>query len=204
MPPLQGVRWGYFERGFVESVSASGYEPFRAASAVVRQAIHLRALRLELPSGFSRFDEPGCLAGLRQLVGPDGEAGLRVEGVAADADEVGGVLVLQVGAEVRVGAGAEVVDDDIGALHQAAKDVDGARVLHVERHAVLVAIPQNEEWVVVVIGTDGAFLGLQLDHLGAEIAEHARPERTGQHPGEVEHAHTLQRLVAAGRGGNTL
>ena len=76
-------------------------------------------------------------------------------------------------------------------------------VLEVEREAALVAVDRLEVGrlpPLVVRGPPGAGLvsspgPLDLRHLGAEVGEHHRRERTGEDAGEVEDAQGPQRAV---------
>ena len=105
-------------------------------------------------------------------------------------------------------AGAEVLDHDVAFERQPPHDVDARRRLHVDHDRALVAVDGE---VVGAVGTDEvrrhaagdvAHRRLHLDDVGAEVGQHLRAERPGQHLRQIEHAHARQRRRARFRVGS--
>ena len=122
---------------------------------------------------------------------------------ADDDPRVDGAQTVVVEPEVARGAGAEVLGDDVGALDQPAHDLAARGGAHVDRHAALVAVEADVEaalGLAVRIVLPGraverrdeprrvALERLDLDHLGAEVAEQGGAERPGDEGAEVEDA----------------
>ena len=109
-------------------------------------------------------------------------------------------------AEPLEDAGAEVLDEDVGPVDQAQQDVAVGLVLEVESDGLLVAVGgeevrrlpvarlADEGWspAAGVVAVSG---GLDLDHPGAEVAEHHRGVRPGQGAGEVDDEHAVERSL---------
>ncbi len=94
----------------------------------------------------------------------------------------------------------EVLDHDVALADQIPRDGLAFRCFQVEAHRTLVAVDAVE--VRGFGGADAhapvarvvAALGvLHLDHFGAQVAQHHRAPRPGQHTGEVQHAHAGKR-----------
>ncbi len=96
-------------------------------------------------------------------------------------------------------AGAEALDDDVGAPREGEERPAAARVLEVDRDRALVAVHRpveracgpavRAERARIVAGTGV----LDLDDVGAQIGEMERAHRPGQQPRQVEHAHAGER-----------
>ena len=89
-------------------------------------------------------------------------------------------------------------------LGQPAHDVDALRPLHVETDVALPAVLLREvrrDRVDAGIGEPRqiAVGRLDLDHVGAEVAEHASAVGTGQDPGQIEDANAVERTGAGDR-----
>ena len=90
-------------------------------------------------------------------------------------------------------AGAEVVDDDVGGVDQAHQDFAALGFLDREPDTFLRSIGGEEEVAVVTLGVAAVaqlaariFDRLDLENLGAVIAEDLRAERTGQVSREID------------------
>src|SRR5262249_23476612 len=102
-------------------------------------------------------------------------------------------------------AGTEILDQHVALARQASQDLDAVTGLEIQRHALLAAVDRHEirrftqderrplPRVVALAGL------LDLDDLGAHVAQHHGRERPGQHAGEIEHANTLKRLNSGHR-----
>ena len=106
---------------------------------------------------------------------------------------------LVIDAEAELDVGAVILDQDVGALDQAAEDGEAVGMLQVDRDAALVAVEVLEIGIVArgEIGL-GAGVGIALAHLdlddaGAPIGELARAGGAGARPRQVEDGEALQR-----------
>ena len=104
-----------------------------------------------------------------------------------------------------------VLDQHIGVDHEPIENGAVVGVCEIQRHRALVAVGRQEigalrSRLAVGLGLPGrppaagviaVARPFDLDHIGAEIAEHLRAARPRQNAGQVEHAHTGQ---CAGRG----
>ena len=103
--------------------------------------------------------------------------------------------------EPRQGAGAEVLQHDVGAGDQLARDREVVGVLEVEGDRPLVAVDPEEvrRHAVAHRGLPGAGVvalrALDLDHLGTEVAHQHRGVGAGQDPGEVGDDQAGQRAL---------
>ena len=105
-------------------------------------------------------------------------------------------------------AGAEVVDDDIGAGDQRLHRRHALGVAQVEGDAALVAVEAAEDRVVDPLrrreGRAAQVAGagaLDLDHVGAVVAEHLGADRAHHDLGEVDDADAGERQLAVATGG---
>ncbi len=129
---------------------------------------------------------------------------------ADDDPWVDGAQTVVVEPEIARGAGPEVLGDDVGALDQPPHDLAARGRAHVDRHAALVAVEADVEaalGLAVRILLAGraeerrdqpcgiAFERLDLDHLGAEVAEQGGAERAGDEGAEVENAKPGERTA---------
>ena len=97
-------------------------------------------------------------------------------------------------------AGPEVLDDDVGALDEVEEQFAAAGDAQVQRHRLLVAGMHRPEDVVSVqlglapgaqrVGLPGR---LDLDHLGAHVAEQPAGERPGDQRADLDHADAVER-----------
>ena len=100
-------------------------------------------------------------------------------------------------------AGTEVLDQNVAAPDERDREIAAALGLQVDRDVSLAAVllhvvaahaaaarPQAAREIAVG--------RLDLDHVGAEIAEHARAKRPGQHAAEVGDADAVERLRGCG------
>ena len=96
-------------------------------------------------------------------------------------------------------AGAVVLDDDVAALGELGRQRRPGGVGEIDADVALAGVLLDEvggQAVDLRRGEAGqvAVGRLDLDDVGAEVAEHPRGVRTGQHPREVEHADPVERL----------
>ena len=96
-------------------------------------------------------------------------------------------------------AGAELLDQHIGAGQQRHKLVAIGLVLEIEHEALLAAVEQREHRALavearLVMAHVLAARPLDLDHLGAGLRQQQRGERPRQQRGEIEHENAGQRL----------
>ena len=108
-------------------------------------------------------------------------------------------------AHSRSHAGAEVLDEHVALLGQGEQQLARLGLVHVEADVALAGVLLDEvagEAVHPRVGEAGhvAIGRLDLDDLGAEVAEHPGAVRPTEHAGEIEHADTGQR---AGTGGGS-
>jgi hypothetical protein len=88
-------------------------------------------------------------------------------------------------------ADRHVVVDDVGLLDQLARDVDALRVLEVERDVALAALATHERLVDEAHAVAGE--RLDLDDVGAEVADDHRAERPREVLAEVDEHDALER-----------
>ena len=101
-------------------------------------------------------------------------------------------------------ASLEVLDQHVGSKRQSPDDVPAGRRGDVDGHRPLVARdcgpPQAPAVEPEAVAPHDVAIGrLDLDDVGAEIAEQLPGERTGDEGAELEHAHAGQRGVVHGR-----
>ena len=96
-------------------------------------------------------------------------------------------------------AGREVLHQHVGLLDDAADAVERLGPLHVQRHQPLRAVPHVEVREVGRVDERRPLGGLELEDVGAEVAEDAVGERTGEHPREVDDAQAGERLAGGER-----
>jgi hypothetical protein len=100
-------------------------------------------------------------------------------------------------------AGAEVLDQHVGAVDQLQQDVAVGVGLEVERHGLLVAVRREEvrrlplalrpdEGRPPPAGVVAVSRSLDLHHPGAEVAEHHRGVRPREGPGQVDDEDAVQ------------
>ena len=98
-------------------------------------------------------------------------------------------------------AGAEVLHDHVGEIHQLEDSLEVAWILEVDLHTALVAV-EGEEGIGLAVRACGedaplphplAVLLLELDHVGAEVAQDLGCERPLQQCREIEHADAGER-----------
>ena len=101
------------------------------------------------------------------------------------------------------GVHAEVLDHHVALLDELEEELLAFRLLQVDDDAALVAVQADEIGGLAVLEGDApaarevAEAGrLELDHLGAEIGEHGRAERTCEGVREVEDFDVFKRLHA--------
>ena len=106
-------------------------------------------------------------------------------------------------APFRQGAELEIIDDHVGLLDQAGEHLLAGGHRHVQRHRALVAVGAEEigglaghERRSPAAGIVAAAGRLDLDDVGAHVAEHHGAERAGENAGEIEHADAGQRASA--------
>ena len=110
---------------------------------------------------------------------------------------------LIVDAEFCLHVGAEILDDDVGLLHQPPEDLQAFRLFKVERHRPLVAVQVLE---VRALARAAELLPailqnrIDLDDVGAPIRQLPHAGRTGPDAGEVEHGETGEGLRGAREG----
>jgi hypothetical protein len=102
-------------------------------------------------------------------------------------------------------AGAKALDDDIRAGGEAHEGVDAGGLLEVQRQAALVAIDQLEIARLAVHGAGAACVVagtgvLDLDHVGAEIAEVHGCQRSWQESAQIKDAKSVERGWAHAEG----
>ncbi|MNS60665.1 hypothetical protein D3C72_936720 [compost metagenome] len=96
-------------------------------------------------------------------------------------------------AEFFQGAGAQVLDQHIGAGRQLLDQFDAFGGFEVQCQGLLVARlqvpPQRGAFVQLAPFAQGIALahGFDLDHLGAELGQHARGERRGDQRADLDH-----------------
>jgi len=150
--------------------------------------------------GQARHHLHDLVEGDAPLVGPRQEA---LQGAVDEPRVAGGELV---GAEAQAvhRAGGEVLHEDVGGLEEPVRGVEAPGVLHVQHHALLVAV---EERVVAhaeaaqVAGRVALRRGLDAHDLGAQVGEHQAAGRAQHRLGELDHAHARQRRLGGPRGG---
>ena len=105
-------------------------------------------------------------------------------------------------------AGAVILDQDVGGLDQAVEHLACRLALQIEREAALVAVQVEEAEAVIALeleahgaaGLVAAVGRLDLDHVGAHVAQQHGAERPGHHLADVEHPHAGERQVDPDRG----
>ena len=127
--------------------------------------------------------------------GTSGVRPVRSEGRHPDPDDVGAMAadLLVAAAETRQRRLADVGDQHVGGLEQAGEDLLRRGLAQIEHEVALVAIEAEERRVLAVaLGPEVAAVvadeRLDLDDVGAEVAEQRRAVRTGQHGRHVEDA----------------
>jgi hypothetical protein len=96
-------------------------------------------------------------------------------------------------------AGLEVLAEDVGAGDELEHDLAAARILGVDGDALLVAVEEGEEAragaheLPRVVAAER----LDLDHLGAEVAEDDPAGRPHHHVRELDHPQAGERQVLA-------
>ena len=112
--------------------------------------------------------------------------------VAVDDVGVHPLAVFVADAEPHRDTRGHVVVHDVGLLHELQRDLAAALVLEVERDVALAALAAEERLAGHAHAVAGD--GLDLDHVGAHVADHHRPERAGEVLAEVDQAHTFERV----------
>ena len=112
--------------------------------------------------------------------------------VAVDDLRLHALAVFVSDAEPHRDAGRHVVVHDVGALDELERDLVPALLLEIEREAALAALAAEERLPRHAHAVTGD--RLDLDHVGAEIADHHRAERTGEVLAEVDQPHTFERM----------
>ena len=110
--------------------------------------------------------------------------------------DLGDAVVIE--AEARHDAGAELLDQDVGARQQGIEPGAVGRVLQIERQALLAAIEQREtdavlapmRGIVAHVLAAGTF---DLEHLGAGLGQQQGRHRPRQQRGEIQNQNALQR-----------
>src|SRR5467141_1703790 len=97
-------------------------------------------------------------------------------------------------------AGAQALDEDVGARDEALEDLEAALALAVQRQALLVAVQRHEQRALAapvgrgprarVVAAAGP---LDLDHVGAHVTERLRAERTGDVLRQVDDDDSVER-----------
>src|SRR5262245_57637904 len=100
------------------------------------------------------------------------------------------------------GAGREILHQHVAALDQARDDLRAPRVLGADRDRALVAIEHGEGQAVDIRDVAQLAAGdvadprtLDLDHVGAHVAEQLGAGGPRLHVGEIEHAYAVERLA---------
>ena len=112
--------------------------------------------------------------------------------VAVDDLGLHALAVVVADAEPHRDARGHVVVHDVGALHELERDLEPARLLEIECDAALAALATEERPARHAHAVTGD--RLDLDHVGAEIADHHRAERAGEVLAEVDQPHTFERV----------
>ena len=129
-------------------------------------------------------------------------SGLAEAGDAYD-DQIGIGFVQNVGREPHLfqRAGPVVLDQHVGLGDETQQRVLRRRVAQVEHDGALVAavgLPVQRLAVVAPLAQRIALRRLDLDDVGAEIAELQRQHVAGDEPRQVEHADAVERTFGAG------
>ena len=167
----------------------------RAAAAQRRAA--LRARHREQPAGGLRHDVVARLARARARL---------AEARERRHHEARVPRLEHVGAEpaARQVAGAEVLDERVGAVHEPQQDLAALGRAEVERDGALAAVRVLEGERRLAHGRGAVAIvvarlrALDLDHLGAEVGEHRGRERPRDDAREIEDAEALERPAGAG------
>ena len=121
---------------------------------------------------------------------------------AVDDARVAGAAGVVVDAEASLDVGAVVLDDDVGALDQGEEDLDGLGLLEVEGEGALVAVQVEEVGGLAGAGDAFALSGdfglLDLEHVGAPVAELSGGGGAGAGAGEVEDEEVVEGEVGHG------
>ena len=156
-----------------------------------RWAVRLTGDRGEPAHRLGDRPEPGLL-GERTNLAEGGDPG-------DDQPRVGGVQLVWSDAPALQGSRAEVLDQHVGALGKAQQQGGPFGLRQVERHRPLVAperLPPQPHSVArrpVSTGRIGLGRVLDLDDVGAEVAEEHRRHRPGEQCRSVDDSHARQR-----------
>ena len=93
------------------------------------------------------------------------------------------------------GSGPEILDVDVGLADETLEELAVRALLHVERHAALVAVIglKVRRVLTALVGAVGVALGaFDLDDVGAEVRQHHPGARTGDEGALLDHANACQ------------
>ena len=160
-----------------------------------------RAVRLAGDRG-----EAAHRLGERAEAGPRAVRPELAEAGDARDDEAGVERVQHLGADAPAfeRAGSEVLDQHVGVGDELLEELRAVGVAEVQRDRLLVAAdhlpPQRHAVLDVAVAAHRvAALGvLDLDHVGAEVAEHGRGHRSGEERCQVDHLEARERAGGEG------
>jgi hypothetical protein len=94
-------------------------------------------------------------------------------------------------------AGAEILDDDVGRVAQAQREVERAGLVQVDADVALAGVLLGIVAGHALLRGEGEARDvgrgrLDLDHLGAEVQQGARAQPPGEHAGKIDDAHAAQ------------
>ena len=119
---------------------------------------------------------------------------------------VAGAAGFVVDAESALDIGTVVLDDDVGAFDEAEENLDGLGLLEVESQGALVAVQVEEVGGLAATGHALGLAGdrrlLDLEHVGAPVAELSGGGGSGAGAGEVEDEEVVERQVGHGSQGS--